>query len=224
MPDRFQPRDVEIPFSELGLKPGDQVYLEALDHSHRYLVHLVGYVEGESIIVLPPEHKGKQVLLKQDRVYTVRLAAGTRVCAFQSWIRQVTMQPYPLVHLHYPQELMTLQVRETERFLVHIPALISPMGEEGGQAVEITDLSSAGAGVESDTEVAPVGTVLQLRFKLSVAETTKALNLRARIRNRTPVKTPDGHPRLLFGLQFEDVSSNARIVLNSFIYEQSKGS
>ena len=220
MAETFKPRALEIPFHELGLKVGDSLFLESLDGGQRYNAKLAGYVPDRSIIVLPPEVDGREVLLKQDRPFTARLAVRSRVCAFRTKVRNITMQPYPLIHLEYPRDFLALEVRETERVWVDIEAHVHRAFSDDSIPVKLFDLSVGGAGIESREPLGDDGSEIFLRFPLTVTDVSRGLNLRARIRNMHPVIRDDGTSLYSYGLHFEELSNTARIFIKSFIYEK----
>lgn len=220
MSDGFKPRTLEIPFHDLGIQVGDPMFLESLDRDgRRYSVKLVGFVPERSIIVLPPEVDGREVLLKKDRPFTARLAVRSRVCAFRTQVRNLTMQPFPLIHLDYPRDFLALEVRETERVWVAIEGSVHRAFNDGSVPVNIFDLSAGGAGVESREPLGDNGAELFLKFTLNVTDVTRGLNLRARICNMHPVVRDDGTSLYSYGLNFVDLSNTARIFINSYIYE-----
>lgn len=220
MADTFKPRTLEIPFHELGLKVGDTLFLESLDGGQRYQARLVGYVTDRSILILPPEIDGREILLKKDRAFTARLAVRSRVCAFRTQVRAINHQPYPLIHLEYPRDFLALEVRETERVWVDIDAHVHRAFSEGSIPVKLFDLSAGGAGIESRQPLGDDGSEIFLRFSLTVAEVTRGLNLRGRIRNMHPVLRDDGEHLYSYGLHFEELSNTAKLFINSFIYER----
>lgn len=242
MGDAIKSQDMKISFADMGLQIGDPLYLETLDHRSRYLVKLIGFVADQSILVLPPEHDGKQILLKKDRPFNVRSAVKNKVFAFQSSIKHLSMQPFAHLHLEYPKELVAIQVRESERVPVHIPAqAYTPLANNQfrpmGSAI-IVDLSASGAAIESDQSLGNLGDQLALKFPISVSGISKSLSVRAIIRNvREIIQQADDEllpddiltdldtansTSYAYGLQFIELSDTARIILNSFNYESQK--
>jgi len=218
--DTFKPRTLEIPFHDLGLQVGDHLFLESVDDGQRYQVKLAGFVPDRSVIVLPPEVEGREVLLKKDQPFTARLAVRSRVCAFRTRVQHLAMQPYPLIHLEYPRDFLALEVREMERVWVDMDASVHRAFTGGPMNVRLFDLSAGGAGIESREPLGDPGTEVFLKFALTITDVTRGLNLRARICNMHPVLNDDGSSLYSYGLNFVDLSNTARIFINSFIYEK----
>ncbi|RMF14435.1 MAG: flagellar brake protein [Gammaproteobacteria bacterium] len=210
------------PFDKLGLKTGDPLHLESIDTKSRFTVRLIGYVPGGSILVLPPVIKGKQMLLKKDKLYNVRAAVGGKVCAFRTQVLYTHLQPYAYSHLLYPQEMQALQVRESERLDVHLDATVTSEFDTGAgewpKDAVIVDLSKSGAGVRCQEPLGVEGHEVILHFIVTVAGVSKQLHLKSVIRNRIPLEG-ESH-RYFFGLQFTQLSEAARLVLNGYIFEK----
>lgn len=215
--------ELEVPFDKLGLRIGSTLHLEARDQSSRYLVKLIGYLPNHSIIVSAPVVDGKQVFLKQDRPFTVRSLAQNNAFAFQSAVKAVCMQPYPYIHLEYPRDMMTIQVRNAVRLDVDIPASVTSefdMGTgEWPKSAVIYDLSKTGAGIYSQEKLGESGDEIVLKFPVQVAGIRKKFKLSALIRNRTLLEREFLPLKHSYGLQFTELSDSANIVLTCLLYE-----
>ncbi|WP_369602359.1 flagellar brake protein [Hahella sp. SMD15-11] len=221
MPDTPVPEST--PFDRLGMKTGDVLHLESIDTKTRFTVKLIGYVPGGSILVLPPVIKGKQVLLRKDKIYNVRAAVGGKVCAFRTQVLFTHMQPYAYSHLQYPEEMQALQVRESERVDVRIEASVTSEFDTGTgewpRDALMVDLSKSGCGLRTRLPIGVPGHEVVVHFIVTVAGVSKQLHLKSVIRNRIPLDEEGPH-RFFYGLQFAQLSEAARLVLNGFIFEK----
>ncbi len=215
--------DLQVPFEKLGLKIGDPLHLEGLDHSGRYQVKLIGYAPGQSIVVTAPMVENKQVLLKKDRPFTVRSLAQNNAFAFQSRVLAVPMQPFLHVHLEYPKEMMTIQVRNAARLVVEMPTRVLSEFDTGTgewpKSGLIYDISKTGAGLRSEQSLGIVNDEILLQFNLTVAGISKTFKISAIIRNKTRLAGEYLPYKFNYGLQFCNLSDAAKIVLSGFIYE-----
>lgn len=220
----FTPRDVKIPFDRLGLQVGDPLYLESVDQSGRFSVRLIGFLPGQSILVTAPVVDGRQVLLKKGRPFTVRSAVKNKVFAFNSQVRHVALQPMAYVHLEYPREMLALEVRNAERVKVDIPAEVHSDFDVGlgdwPRPVLVTDISRTGAGLVSEQSIGREGDQVRLKCVLTVADITKSFSLQSVIRNRSVLDAAQAPYRYGYGVQFQNLSEAATIVLSGFVYEQ----
>ena len=215
--------DLARPFEKLGLKIGDPLHLESADQTSRYLVKLIGFLPSQSIIVTAPVVDGRQIILKKDRPFTIRSLANNNAFAFQSSVRAVNLQPYPYIHLDYPKEMLTIQVRNAARLEVSIPVRVesefdSGTGEWPKEAL-IYDISKTGAGLRSVNLLGDDGDEIILNFVVTVAEVSKNFKVAAIIRNKNRLEDDYLPLKFSYGLQFKKLSEAARIVLSGFIYE-----
>ncbi|WP_245555300.1 flagellar brake protein [Hahella ganghwensis] len=216
-------QEMQLPFEKMGLRIGDPLHLEGVDHSGRYHVKLVGFVPGQGVIVTMPVVEGKQVLLKKDRPFTVRSMAKTSVFAFSSYIKHVSMQPFPHLFLEYPRELIAVEVRNASRLKVDLPATVTSdfdpgTGEWPKEAI-ITDISKSGAGVKSVEGLGSVGEEIKLQFLVTVSGISKTFKISAAIRNKTLLDPGELPYKYSYGLQYLGLSDAAKIVLTGYIYE-----
>ncbi|OZG73724.1 flagellar brake protein [Hahella sp. CCB-MM4] len=216
-------QEMQLPFEKMGLRIGDPLHLEGVDHGGRYHVKLIGYAPGQGLIVSMPVVDGKQVLLKKDRPFTVRSMARTSVFAFNSFIKHVAMQPFPHLFLEYPKELIAVEVRNASRLKVELPSMVTSdfdagTGEWPKEAV-ITDISKSGAGVKSVESLGALGDEIKLQFLVSVSGISKTFKISAVIRNKTLLDPGELPYKYTYGLQYLGLSDAAKIVLTGYIYE-----
>ena len=211
-----------VPFDELKLRIGSQLILNSLDQSERYVVRLIGYSVNQSVIVSTPKVEGKQLILKKDRPFKVSSMAKKEAFAFQTSVKAVMLQPYPYIHLDYPKEMFTVQVRNSSRLDVNIPVTLvddSKANREGSEQVHLVNLSKTGAGLQSDESIGKEGDEIVIKFAISVAEVSKFIKLTAIIRNTRAEEVKNSPTKYSYGLQFADMSDSAKIVLSAFINE-----
>lgn len=211
-----------VPFDELKLRIDSQLILNSLDQSERYIVRLIGYSVNQSVIVSTPKVEGKQLILKKDRPFKVSSMAKKEAFAFQTSVKAVMLQPYPHIHLDYPKEMFTVQVRNSSRLNVNIPVTVvneSKVNSEGSDQAHLVNLSRTGAGLQSDESIGKEGDTIVIKFAIRVAEVSKYIKLAATIRNKRAEETKGLPIKYSYGLQFAEMSDSAKIVLSAFINE-----
>lgn len=210
------------PFDSLGVPVGSPLTIETLSPHRRLTVKMIGYVSGRSILISPPMREGKEQLLEVGETVAVRLLIRKKICAFEARIKYRSLQPYTYYHIEYPSEMVSLQVRSSERVSVNIPVLIESdfdigMGEWPKQAV-ITDLSKTGTALKCAESIGDKGHEVIVKLDVNVSGLSRSLSLNGVIRNKE-LQGPDSS-FYTFGLEFTDVRDEDKLSLAGFIYEK----
>lgn len=119
---------------------------------------LIGFVEGQGLIVRPQDEGVLSTLVKGESL-TTRLAVEDKRYAFLCQVLTLVKLPYPHIHLSYPQAIQGILKRGAPRFRLHKPIRLSLQQGDELVKVSISDISSSGAcllaeqplGLDSDT-------------------------------------------------------------------------
>ncbi|HEY5718018.1 MAG TPA: flagellar brake protein [Motiliproteus sp.] len=216
LPDRF---------SELRIRPGDQFSVETINPPKRYPVKLIGYSEGDSILVSPPTIQGKTFLLPEGQLLRVRLMADNVACGFETQVMRNCRLPFLYTHLSYPKAIKSVAVRQASRVMLRLPVVIDEFvkgdlpGEWPKQGL-IIDMSSGGARLHCKKPVAAVGSELKLSFSVTIDSVCRPQQVRAIVRNITEVGECAEDFAYQYGVQFKDVEDEDRIRISGYVYEQ----
>ncbi|WP_210396686.1 flagellar brake protein [Motiliproteus sediminis] len=212
-------------FAELRVQPGDAFSVETITPPKRYPVRLIGYSEGDSLLVSTPRIQGKTFLLPEGQLLRVRMMADNIACGFETRVLHNCRTPFLYAHLAYPKSIKSVAVRQASRVALKLPAIVAEFepGALPGQWPKkglIIDMSSGGARLHSKEPVAAVGSELRLRFRVMIDTVERDEQVRAIVRNITEVGQGPEDAGYQYGLQFMDVGEEDRIRISGYVYEQ----
>lgn len=211
----------------LNVSVGDFVQVKIFSEydDTRYMVKVVGYVPGVSLMVNTPSTNGKPLLLREGQLMTVRLLSGNNAYGFESTILRTSLRPFPYLHLAYPKEYESMVVRKAPRARVRVIASAVNESQATDQkdpySIIIADLSINGAMLEAAVPMGEVGDRLRIRAKLAVADVEGYLQTTGTLRNVRERRLPEGGAAVFcHGLEFDPLESADRLLLHGFVYEQ----
>ena len=158
--------DRKVSFTQLQANVGErlQVLVQRFPAGRPITSALVGWIEGEFLLVRrPTDDKGPVPLVVGDNV-TVRLFTGTEVAEFASTVQRVFGVSFPYIHLDYPSQVRALTLRAEPRVAVDLPAAATIDGSEGEITVRVRDINLRGARVQAPQALGAPGTRLTLRI------------------------------------------------------------
>ncbi len=213
--------DGQQPFESLNIPVGAQLTIETISPQRRLQAKLMGYVPGKSILISPPVKDNKEKLLELDEAVTVRLLIRKSICAFETRVIYRSLQPFNYYHLQYPAELMSHQVRVSERVDVHLDVLIGSefdigVGEWPKKAV-ITNLSKSGSALLCSDSLGEKGHEIIVNLDIEVSGLHRTLVINGIIRNKEAMEV--GEDMFNYGIEFVDLSDADILSLTGFIYE-----
>jgi c-di-GMP-binding flagellar brake protein YcgR len=210
-----------LSLDQIKLSIGDSIQLQFQSglEQIRSFVTLIGYLEGQSVIVTTPIINGSMMLVREGQDFVIRLFSGKSAYAFTSMARRVTNTPYPHIHLSYPKEVRGMVVRGSSRGRANI--ICHATTESGkGYACIARDISIGGALIASGEKIGGVGDTLTLKLRLKVNDAEHLLALNCTIRSVNASRpTVDETPTMLHGLSFEDVTSQDTLVISTLLYQ-----
>lgn len=209
---------------ELGLGVGGYLKLQLSQRrdAQRWNVRLIGYLEGESILVTNPLDGSVPVPFYMDDAVTVRYLAGREVLGFTTWVRKVATQPYPYLHLAFPRSIERVPIRQEERVRMELPTTYQSLTqrERAGEG-RLVDLSAAGALLRAPKPLGDVGDEIRLQFDVAFAGSETRVEVNANIRNIKPDEGRDANgEHELYGVQFRDLGEQSRLFIRGFVYER----
>jgi len=213
--------DGQQPFESLNIPVGTPLTVETISPHRRLQAKLIGYVLGKSILISPPIKDGKEKLLELDESVTIRLLIRKKICAFESRVKYRSLQPFNYYHLQYPTELMSLQVRVSERVDVNLDVLIDSefdigVGEWPKKAV-ITNLSKSGASLLCSGSFGEKGHEIIVNLDIEVSGLQRSLAINGVIRNKEASDSDES--MFNYGVEFVDLTDADVLSLTGFIYE-----
>ncbi len=210
----------------ISLTVGQELQIEVYlnDKINRFSTLIIGYLEKQSVIILTPTINGRCLILREGLQVTGRLLSGNRVYGFSAKISAVALKPYPHLHLKFPKEFESLQIREAERVGIVIPAEVTHVNNkelDNIGLIDVMDVSTGGALIRSIEMLAEVSATLLIKFTVDIGDGDKVLTVPAIIRNeRKQIDKDSGETCYFYGLQFDLKSTRDKLMVQGFIYEK----
>jgi c-di-GMP-binding flagellar brake protein YcgR len=211
----------------LKLQVGDSVQVQLFTtepNETRYIVRVLGFQPGVSLLIHTPRAKGNALLLREGQLMTVRLLTGNTVYGFESRILRVCLSPFPYLHVAYPKEFESLVVRKAQRARTTIIASVENADRPGDNKEPfpaiIADLSTAGAMLSASMRMGEPGDSIMIRAKFVVGGIEKYLSVAAVIRGVREREGEDGGTRYHHGVEFQMLEPDEQLVLHGYVYEQ----
>lgn len=210
-----------LTLDQVKLNIGDSFQLQFqsdLEQS-RCFVTLIGYLEGQSVIVTTPIINGSMMLVREGQDFVIRLFSGKSAYAFTSMAKRVTNTPYPHLHLSYPKEVRGLVVRGSSRGRINIISHATTQDGKGYACV-MRDISIGGALIAVGEQIGKAGEQITLKFRVKVKDAEHMLALNCTIRSVNASRpTVEEKPTVLHGLSFDDVTSQDTLVISTLLYQ-----
>ncbi len=210
--------NLQLKFSEMKLGLGDRLQLqEVTGEKARHLAKIVGYLDGQSLIVTHPAKDGKPLVFLERQPLIVRAFSGKHAYAFETHLLRSYPVPYPHLHLGCPKHVEKKEIRGSERIACDIIASVTPEAdpEKRPRAGVMTNLSITGTKITSKEVLGEKGAPLALAFRCQGNLSDEYLTLRGIIR-QVDFDAEDGGVR--HGVEFVELQNSERLILENAIY------
>lgn len=218
---------------KLSLQSGVKLQLQFLDETRRdrFQVTVIGYSEGHSLMITAPQKNGNFILLREGQQFVVRLLSGTQIIGFNSEVLKAYNNPFSYVHLKPPLEVEQLNVRNAHRVELKVITTIynierdeengeinKPAGNKSTSAI-VNNMSTTGCQIQVLEALPGEYKELMINAKINVAEQERILTLEAEICSHREAEI-DGKNWQLYGMKFNKIDDDRRLLLHCFVYEQ----
>lgn len=207
---------------ELKLAPGKTLYIDFLTATNRPRValRLVGLLEGGGVMISAVNADGGVVPFRDNELLFVRVLTASGVATFEAKVLKVHFTPFPYVVTSYPDlaifHLMRAHERVDTQLICSAVNLSRPvMGEPRLHAGVMKNISASGCQIEAPPDIADAGDRLRLGFKLEAAGEEHVLSVIAELRG---IKSFGDADKRRFGLQFVELGTSERLVVEHFIF------
>jgi len=200
----------------LNLKTGMSLYIQRIrtDGVTEVLsCNLIGFVEGQGLIVKPHDDSTLASLNVGEKI-TTRMSVGDSRYAFSCTILTLNEQPYTHIHLSYPEEISGIMKRAAPRFHINMPIRLSLHIGVDIVSVLISDISSSGACLLSESPLGGHADTLNIEFRVPFDQTLLTLPCVVRY---VLTEQEDGKHYYRHGVAFQFVSDEDQWQLNQFI-------
>lgn len=203
-------------FKDINLQVGTRLQM-ALPHGPIYYTELIGYVEGEYLIVKIPFKNGLSIQIQLEEQVTLRVLAGLDVFTLSCRIKTIFKAPHYYMHLSFPTEIQSIALRGAIRAKVKLPVQVN------GSAGVIIDISATGAGIVADTILGQPDENISLAFDFPIKPSHQSAHIdsQATIRSVQPLpnKIKDAPPRFSHGVSFHELDLTSQVMLLNLVYE-----
>jgi hypothetical protein len=208
-------------FKDINLQIGARLQM-ALQHGPKqkiYYTELIGYLDGEYLIVRTPFENGLSVQMKADDYVTLRILSGVDVFTLTCRIQTIFRAPHYYMHLSFPTDIKSITLRGAVRAKVNLPVQINGIAGAG----VIIDISVTGAGIVADKALGELNEEALISFEFPITPTNQSAHIdtSATIRSIQPVptKNKDAPPKLIHGIAFHELDLTSQVMLQNLVYE-----
>lgn len=213
-------------FEELKLTYGYPLQLQtatSLGQTERFSCRLIGCLPGRSILLSVPKQAGKLVKFRTGQKIVVRLMIDNGIGIFACSVESQTQDPYPILHLTYPESVTFKGIRGATRVVVRekIEVINTVMESKQKASGFISDMSISGARIELGDDIAEIGDTLELRGQVVIRDVTRELILTGVVRSRVdPTDNIEEGVLVSYGLEFTRQSDEQRLVMYAYVFNQ----
>jgi len=217
-----KPQEESLSFDAIKLMPDDTLQLQPLleGQTERFTVRVIGMMKPKSLLVTAPMVEGKLIFVRDGQTYLVRAFSGLNVCAFKAKVLKAQLQPFPYLHLSYPDSVQAMRIRKAMRAPASIIVAVHE-SEEGKQtgAGKLVDISVGGAKMFSPMALGKKDQTLWLSFKVRLGDMEEYVKTPAIIRSLGEEDDEQGKPMKAFGMQFGDLNQAQRLIIMNLVYQ-----
>ncbi len=213
-------------FEELKLNYGYPLQLQTTNlagQPERYSCRLIGCLPGRSILVSVPKVGGKLVKFRTGQKIVVRLMVDNGIGVFVALVDVQTVDPYPILHISYPDNVSFKGIRSATRVGVDLPMELVNITAPNSAAIPglISDISISGARIELTEVVGAIGDTVEISAQVEIQQVKRELKVQGIIRSRveaTEHQDP-GFP-VSYGLQFIETNEEQLLVMYAYVFSQ----
>lgn len=207
----------------LKLSIGDTLQLQDFSSDkHRTFVKLIGYTNKRSLLVSHPRQDEKLSYIKEGQGFLVRGFAGTKTYEFNTNVISVCLSPYPYLHLAYPAQVKTTNMRGAVRIKMRLVCSVESKASGLKMPAIIEDMSISGARIHCSKAFGEIGDMVSvgMRMRTQADGDNQVFLVSSVIRNvREDVDSQTGEKYIMHGMEFVQSESMDLTQLQNFIYK-----
>lgn len=203
------------------LAVGDTIQLQDSSSGRQQcFVKLIGYFNKKSVLVSHPRIDEKLSFVKEGQGYLARGFAGTKTYEFNTNVIHVCLAPYPYLHLAFPAQVKTTNMRGAVRIKLRLVCTIEAPATGLKMPAIIDDMSISGARIHASKPFGQVGDAISVGMRMQVAGETQVFLVSSVIRNvREEKDAQTGDKVFMHGMEFVQTLSLDLTLLQNFIYK-----
>lgn len=213
-------------FEELKLTYGYPLQLQTATvggQPERFSCRLIGCLPGRSILLSVPKQAAKLVKFRAGQKIVVRLMIDNGIGIFAGIVESQTQDPYPILHLSYPETVTFKGIRGATRVAVRERIDVTNISLESKITASgfISDMSISGTRIELSDDIAEIGDMLELKAQVNIRDVQRELILIGVIRSRVDPTDNLGDGVLVsYGLEFAMQPDDQRLVMYAYVFNQ----
>lgn len=214
-------------FEDMNLTYGFPLQLQSSNSTgqpERFSCRLIGCLPGRSILLCVPKVGGKLIRFRPGQPIVIRLMVDNGIGIFTSIVEAQTSDPYPVLHIAYPENINFKGIRGATRVTIKEPATIVNLTTDSDKVRQgvLVDISISGARIEMIGRMGEIGNAMRLDLKINVAGIGRDLSVEAIIRSRveseSSIANQDG--ATTYGIQFTETDEDRLLLLYAYVYSQ----
>jgi hypothetical protein len=222
-------------FEDLKLAYGYPLQLQTSSLSgqaERFSCRLIGCLPGRTLLLSVPKQAGKLVKFRTGQKIVVRLMIDNGIGIFAGIVEAQTTDPYPILHLSFPESVTFKGIRSATRVAVHekIDIISTANGSAQPTSGFISDISINGCRIELGSDIAELGDSLELKAEVEIRGLKRLLLLKGIVRSRVdPTDNIEEGALVSYGIEFSAHSDDEQLVIYAYVFnhmalqEQSDG-
>ncbi len=213
-------------FEELKLTYGYPLQLQTAavaGQIERFSCRLIGCLPGRSVLLSVPKQAGKLIKFRAGQKLVVRFMIDNGIGVFAGAVESQTQDPYPILHLSYPDAVTFKGIRGATRVAVREKIDVTNISREGKTKVSgfLSDMSISGTRIELGDDIAEIGDTLELKAQVSIRDVRQELTLIGVIRSRVdPTDNLADGALVSYGLEFVSQSNEQRLIMYAYVFNQ----
>ncbi len=212
-------------FEDLKLEPGYPLQLQTNNagQPERYSCRMVGFLPGRSLLLSVPRVAGKYVKFRPGQKLVARMMVENGIGIFACVVEAQTTEPYPILHVSYPEKVSFKGIRGATRVAVNQAVSVTPaVTDQPVVAGNVADISISGARLELDAPIGEVGDRIRLQSKVTILDICRDLALDAVIRSRVERSTQEIDDNLpaVYGVEFVEHDEESLLLLYAYVFSQ----
>lgn len=190
----------------------------------RFSCRLIGCLPGRSILLSVPKMAGKLVRFRTGQKIVARLMVDNGIGIFAGVVETQTADPYPILHISYPDNVSFKGIRGATRVAIDRPVSIANLTVISDNVVpgSIVDISVTGARIEVSSPLGEIGNKLQLTVSVAVGNISRELTIEAIVRSRVDIDPQNitAGSTVAYGVEFIEPEEDKRLLLYAYVYSQ----
>lgn len=211
-------------FEDLKLAFGYPLQLQATSLSgqpERFSCRLIGCLPGRTLLMSVPKQSGKLVRFRVGQKMVVRLMIDNGIGIFGGVVEAQTTDPYPILHLSYPESVTFKGIRGATRVAVQEKVDITSTLNEVSTTTSgfIADISISGCRIELGEDIAEVGDRITIKAEVDIRGLKRNLLLNGIVRSRVdPTDHVEEGALVSYGIEFTEHSEDEQLVIYAYVF------